>query len=132
MNSQADLMSERYGKKPVDSVRQRKIVIALASTLVALFVIWAISTTMTNANQIVAKSTGYEVLNSGQTKVNFNVILANDKDTATCAVQALSESYSVVGYVEVEIPAGGSGNYETIVKTTELAVTGQVDKCWLK
>ncbi len=132
MNSQADLMSGRYGKKPGDSLRQRKIVIVLASTLVSLFVIWAVSTTMSNANQIVAKSTGYEVLNSGQTKVNFNVKLPNNTDEATCAVQALSESYSVVGYVEVEILAAGSGNYETIVKTTELAVTGQVDKCWLK
>lgn len=132
MNTQSDLMSERYGKKPNSSRRQRIFVTFLASTLFTLFIAWAISVTAANSNQIKFESIGYEVLNSNQTKVTFTVTLPNDSDAAICAVEALSESYNVVGYREVEIDPGANRSHETIVKTTELAVTGQVDKCWLK
>jgi len=49
---------------------------------------------------------------------------------AVCAIQVLNTSFAVVGYKELEISQ--SGEYETLVNTTEPGVTGLVDKCWLK
>ena len=76
---------------------------------------------------------GYEVLDSQETIVRFSVLKPNDR-AALCAVEVLSNSYAVVGYEEVVVPAESSEDdiFEVTVNTTGLGVTGLVETCTLK
>jgi len=128
MSFESDLLASRYGKTATSSRRTRQRIIALASVLLAGFLGWAIWVTVSGVNEIKHNVLGYQVLSEGQTSVKFSV--QSPTGAAKCAVQVLNQGFAVVGYKEVAIPA--SGQYETFVNTTELGVTGLVDKCWLK
>ena len=127
MSSVSDLMAERYGKKPAGKVSRTRI-IALASSLLALFLGWAIWVSIDGANQVKSQDLGYEILNAQQASVRFSV--QSPAGPAICAVQVLNQGFGVVGYKEVPIEA--SGEYEVLVNTTQLGVSGLVDRCWLK
>lgn len=128
MNSESDLLASRYGKTASNSKRNRQRILALASVLLAAFLGWAIWVTVSGANEIKHSVLAYDVLSEGQTSVKFSV--QSPSGAAKCAIQVLNQGFAVVGYKEVAVPA--SGQYETFVNTTELGVTGLVDKCWLK
>lgn len=128
MSSETDLLAARYGKTATNSKRTRQRIIALTSVLLAAFLGWAIWVTVSGVNEIKHSVLGYQVLSEGQTSVKFSV--QSPAGAAKCAIQVLNQGFAVVGYKEVEVPE--SGQYETFVNTTELGVTGLVDKCWLK
>ncbi len=128
MSSESELLASRYGKKAAGGAANRKRVIALASALVLLFLGWAIWVTVTGSSAVKHQVLAYEVIDETQTSVKFNV--QSPSGAAKCAVQVLNQGYAVVGYKEVEVAS--SGQFETFVNTTELGVTGLVDKCWLK
>lgn len=100
----------------------------LATSLVLVFLGWAIWVTVSNATNVKSQVLGYEVLSPSQTSVKFSV--QSPAGAAKCAIQVLNQAYAVVGYKELEVAA--TGEFETFVNTTELGVTGLVDKCWLK
>ena len=127
MSSVSDLMAERYGK-PAGKKRNRKPIIALAAALIATFLVWAIWVSIDNANQIKTQDLGYEILSENQASVRFGV--QSPSGPAVCAIQVLNQGFAVVGYKEVSVAV--SGEYETFVNTTQLGVSGLVDKCWLK
>jgi hypothetical protein len=120
-------MAERYGKNP-GKTPNRGVVITLAALLLAAFLVWAIWVTLGNADQIKTQDRGYEILSEDQALVRFAV--QSPTGPAICAIQVLNQGYAVVGYKEV--PVAVSGEYETFVNTTQLGVSGLVDKCWLK
>ncbi|MSZ46507.1 MAG: DUF4307 domain-containing protein [Actinobacteria bacterium] len=128
MSTESDLLASRYGKTATSSKVTRQRIIAVASVLVAVFLGWAIWVTVSGVNEIKHQVLGYQVLSEGQTSVKFSV--QSPAGAAKCAIQVLNQGFAVVGYKEVAVPA--SGQYETFVNTTELGVTGLVDKCWLK
>lgn len=128
MKSESELLASRYGKSALGVRGNRRGVILLASSLIVVFLVWAIWVTVSNANNVKSQVLGYEVLSPGQTSVKFSV--QSPAGAAKCAIQVLNQGYAVVGYKELEV--GTSGEFETLVNTTELGVTGLVDKCWLK
>jgi hypothetical protein len=127
MNSVSETMAQRYGK-PRGGKSGRKPIIALAVSLLVLFLSWAIWVSIEGANQIKTQDLGYEILNENQATVRFSV--QSPAGPAVCAIQVLNQGFSVVGFKQLEIPE--SGEYETTVNTTGLGVSGLVDKCWLK
>ncbi len=128
MTSESDLLASRYGITANNSRATRKRIIALASLLLAMFLGWAIWVTVSGSDAIKHQDLAYEVIDESQTSVKFSV--QSPSGPAKCAVQVLNQGYAVVGYKEVEVAS--SGEFETLVNTTELGVTGLVDKCWLK
>ena len=128
MSSESELLASRYGKKADSSAANRKRVIALATALVLLFLGWAIWVTVSGSSAVKHQVLAYEVIDETQTSVRFSV--QSPSGAAKCAIQVLNQGYAVVGYKEVEVPS--SGEFETFVNTTQLGVTGLVDKCWLK
>jgi len=128
MNSETELLAERYGKTATSAGATRNRIIALAVALVAIFLGWAIWVTVSGASDVKSQVLGYEVLSPEQTSVKFSV--QSPAGAAKCAIQVLNQGFAVVGYKEVEVASPGV--FETFVNTTELGVTGLVDKCWLK
>jgi hypothetical protein len=105
-------IAQRYGKSPKQEAQRRRAIIITASLITALFATWAVWANLTAKNKP-----------------------ANS--TAICAVQALKEDYGIVAYKEVKIPATSpeDGSITDVpvkvsLRSTELAVTGLVDRCW--
>jgi hypothetical protein len=128
MISETDLLASRYGRRPNAKTVNRRVVIGLAAALLAIFFSWATWVTLDGANRVQSEDLAYEVLSPEQTSVRFSV--SSPAGPAVCAIQVLNQSFAVVGYRELQISQ--SGEYETLVNTTEPGVTGLVDKCWLK
>jgi hypothetical protein len=128
MISDTDLLANRYGRRSNAKTVNRRVVIGLAAVLIVVFVAWATWVTVDGANQVKSQDLAYEVLGPEQTSVRFSV--SSPAGPAVCAIQVLNQSFAVVGYRELQISQ--SGEYETLVNTTEPGVTGLVDKCWLK
>ena len=85
------------------------------------------------------KVVGYNVTDATQTVVDFQVT-KDPASTAQCAVKALGESFAVVGWDVVTIgpngvDAGADKGRTTAqrasVRTESLAVSADVDSCWL-
>lgn len=124
------LMLERYGKS---SKSNRRPVTILAVALLVVFFVWAIWVSFLSPAKATPKVLGYEVVNAQLTKVRFSV----DKltgESVVCAAEVMNSSFAVVGYRQVTInqDAAASEVFEASVNTTQLGVTGLVEKCWLK
>lgn len=133
MTSQSDLVSERYGKSKKRSSRERLIWSFVAGSLVAIFLFWAVSVTIEGANRVTSQDLAYEILGPNQAKVKFEVTKPTDTDVI-CSVKVLNNAFAVVGYREIAIAASAEKvvTLETLVNTSELGVTGLVDRCWRK
>jgi hypothetical protein len=133
MTSESDLISTRYGATKKRSGRERLIWGAVAASLLAIFLIWAVAVTIEGAAKITSQDLAYVILSPNQATVKFQVTKPTDTDVI-CAVQVLNNAFAVVGYREVEIAASAEKvvTLETLVNTSELGVTGLVDKCWRK
>ncbi len=125
MKENLDLISQRYGRKPSN----RKALVIAGSTLVGIFLIWAIWVAIAGV-QPTAKTVAYEVKANNQVTITFAVTKPKES-IVSCAVQALKQDYGIVGYTEVHYPAGSDYLTDTVtLTTTEPAVTGLVDHCW--
>lgn len=75
---------------------------------------------------------GYQVLSDHSTVVHSTVSV--DPGTrASCAVQALDKSYTIVGWKVVTLPVSSerTRSVSTEVATTTRAVTGLIHSCWV-
>ena len=125
-------LADRYGRSRARR-RDRKLLISLGSTSLLAFLIWAAVTAVSTTNQVTAEVTSYEVLSPVQTQVNFVVTHPRNVDLS-CAVQALNQTYTVVGYRVIDLPAvdATQTSANTTLNTVEIAVTGVVDRCWVR
>ncbi len=123
-------LEDRYGKS---ATPKRKTIIVLASALLFVFFVWAIAVSFFAPATAKASVLGYQVINPQSTEVRFTVNKTAKVD-AICEVEVLSNSYAVVGFLEVPISADAPANkvYEVAVNTTQLGVTGVVDTCHVK
>jgi len=124
------LMRERYGKSSSSS---RRNIAILAVALLTIFFGWATWVTFLAPSKATPKVQGYEVVSEQLTKVRFAVDKPNGT-TAVCAAEVMNSSFAVVGYRQVTIgpDASASEVFEASVNTTQLGVTGLVEKCWVK
>ena len=138
MQQLPEQIAQRYGKSPKQEGKRRLAIILTASLFALLFIIWASWAGLTAKNDPTVKTTSFEVIDTTNTSVSF-VVTKPANTTAICAIQALKEDYGVVAYKEVLIPASGSEDglitdvpVKAMLRTTELAVTGLVDRCWFE
>jgi len=123
-------MQERYGKTNANG---RRNVTLVAVALLVVFFAWAIWVSFLSPAKATPSVLGFEVVNTQLTTVRFSV--AKPQGTGfVCAAEVLNQSFAVVGYREVVIgkDAPASKIFEVPVNTTQLGVTGLVEKCWLK
>lgn len=133
MSEQSKLMSERYGLKANAPKRSRRNIIVLASVLLLSFLAWAASTALTTSSKIEFDNIGYKITSANSAQIQFKVTLPPKAiSAATCSVQILNKSYAVVGYKEILVAKSTAEPIDVQVNTTELGVTGSVDRCWFK
>ena len=82
--------------------------------------------------QFEAKDTAHEAIGDTGMSVTWQFISEPDT-TARCAVQALNSTFGIVGWKIVDLPASSQRirEFTEVVRTTELAVTGLIYRCWL-
>ena len=136
MQQLPEQIAQRYGKSPQQEAHRRKSVIIAASLMAALFIVWAVWANLTAKNEPTFKTGSFEIIDQQKLSVSF-VLTKPANSIAICAVQALKEDYGVVAYKEVIIPATSpeDGSITDVplkvsLRSTELAVTGLVDRCW--
>lgn len=128
----AENLANRYGRTRNKLSRRNKIwLISVAAVLVVLFVSWLTFGRGPGADN---KLLGYSVTDATQTVVEFQVTKPIEA-TAQCAVQALDNSFAVVGWQIVSIPADTAGpatsNQKVALRTDSLAVSATIDSCWI-
>ncbi|MEZ0447956.1 DUF4307 domain-containing protein [Cellulomonas sp. ICMP 17802] len=119
----------RYGPEPTErSARRGRLGLVVAAVVGVAVVIWI---GLNMAGQPVSwKDVGFAVDGSRSIDVTFEVTKPKEA-TVTCTVTALSESYGEVGVRTVDVgPADTATRRVTAtVQTTELAVSGTVERC---
>ena len=130
---ESDVIQSRYGRTPTRRVRDRRILWGLGGIFVLVLGAWVLWTGLDGAStQIEARNIGHTIIDEHTVSVTFEVALPANR-TASCAVQALNESYSVVGWKIIDLPPSPRYNrsFTEILRTTDLSNTGLIYQCWL-
>ena len=124
-------LDERYGRRSSTKATRWRVGI-LAGALLSVFLGWAVWVSFFTTPTPKATVVGYDVIDDQHTQVRFTVAKPSDQ-AVTCEVRVLSNSYGVVGYLEVPVAASTPSDriIKVSVNTTQLGVTGVVDRCWL-
>jgi len=126
-------LDDRYGRSKSSSRRTRVIFIAAVGAFAVVFGAWLIwAGLLAPAAVLQTRDTGYSNVTENSIDVHFSLTI--DSNTATrCAVEALNESFSVVGWKIIDVPASDTRtrSLTETVRTTEQAVTGLIYRCWL-
>ncbi len=94
---------------------------------------WVVWTGLDGAATVIeANDTRHSIIDENSVSVTFEVSMPVNS-ASTCAVQALNESFTVVGWKIIELPPSAQYNrsFTEIVRTTELPNTGLIYECWL-
>lgn len=129
------VLAERYGparRRP--SRRLRTVLIGLALIAALGLGVWVVADGPSRLPE--SKDVGYDIVSDVEASVDFEVTKEFDS-TVRCMVQALDDSYAVVGAKTVTIgPHSGDGvaertqSFTVDLRTERRAVTGVVDSCW--
>jgi hypothetical protein len=125
-----ELLAERYGQKP-SSHKTRNSILAIVG--VALLTALAGYFGFANYSPVSFNDIGYRVLSNTAVEVDFEISKPLNA-TVICDIQALNNSYGVVGWKQVTIGVTATKTLAMTVTlvTTETAVTGLVDSCKLQ
>ena len=126
-------LDERYGRTPKTARRTLWVVVASGAAFVVVFALWLIWGGLLEAPaQFEARDSAHEILSDSEVSVRWEFNVAPGTP-AKCAVQALNSTFGIVGWKVVDVPPSSRQTQvltET-VRTTELAVTGLIYRCWL-
>lgn len=127
MTTAAEL-DERYGRTRAGRLPWI-IGIAIAALIVAAAGWMTVSGSM---NSIDTDDLGYEVIDEHTVTVSFQLTAPQERDIV-CAVEALDESFAIVGWKIMEIPADDrhTQTFTERIPTVAEATTGLVNSCWV-
>lgn len=128
-----ETLDRRYGRTPGRKRRDRWWIIGVAVAFVAIFTAWTFWAGWDN-NQadLEATDTAYTITDAHHVRITFTVNTPPGTPV-TCAVQALNESFAIVGWRIISYPASDKRltEYTETIKTTEQSNTGLISSCWL-
>ena len=132
MTTPADL-AQRYGRTPGAARRTKRVLVTSAIAFVLVFAAWLWWGGLLGAPaQFEAKDTGHEILNDSEVSVQWQ-FTAEPNTPARCVVHALNSTFAIVGWKVVDLAPSELRirQFTETVRTTELAVSGLIYRCWL-
>ena len=126
-------LDARYGRTPRRMRWNRRGTYVVAGAFVAIFAAWVVWGGLDGTTASVdAVDTAHSVIDEHSVSVTAQVSIPAGT-TASCAMQAQNEAHGIVGWKIVDLSASESRtrSVTTVVKTSELAVTGLIYRCWL-
>jgi hypothetical protein len=126
-------LDRRYGRTRGNARRTRGILIGAAVAFVAVLVAWLVW------GGLLSENSDFEVIDTGHTVVDETLVQVRYQLTVepgssmSCALQAQNSTFAIVGWTVVDVPASDR-RVRTLgaeIRTTELAVTGLIYRCWL-
>ncbi|MGJ4844180.1 MULTISPECIES: DUF4307 domain-containing protein [unclassified Leifsonia] len=128
-----ETLDRRYGRTPGRKRRDRWWIIGVAVAFVAIFAAWTFWAGWDNDQaDLEATDTAYTITDAHHVRITFTVNTPPGTPV-TCAVQALNESFAIVGWRIISYPASDKRltEYTETIKTTEQSNTGLISSCWL-
>ena len=126
-------LDARYGRTRSWSRRERAIGIAvgLAVLVTATLWVWWVGTDPSRTS-LQSRDIGFSIVEDSTVEVTFEVTVEPGTEV-TCALEALNSAYTIVGWLEVELPVAEERTtaHRAEVRTAEPATTGLVSECWL-
>jgi hypothetical protein len=126
-------LDARYGRTRSTKRRTRIVVIGAAVAFAIVFALWLVWGGLLGAPaQLEANDTGHAIVSDSEVSVSWEFTVPPGTP-AKCAVQALNSSFGIVGWKIVDVPASATRTRDLTetVRTTELAVSGLIYRCWL-
>lgn len=124
---------ERYGRTPSARRTGRILALAFGAAVVLVIGSWVVWAGLDGTGSTVnTQDKAHTVVNDHRVDVTF-VVGRDPGRTVSCAVEAQNDGHAVVGWKIVDVPASNRRDEQitTTVLTTEAAVTGLIDSCWL-
>jgi hypothetical protein len=128
-----DPIEARYGRDPARRRRGRALgIIAAAGVTVAVgaWVVWV--GLLGPGASLGTRDLGYTLIGEDAIEVRYEVTVDAGR-SVSCALQALNDTFAIVGWKVVPIPASDEGTrqFRETLRTSEPAVTGLIYRCWL-
>ena len=126
-------LDRRYGRSRGSARRTRVILIATAASFAVVLVAWLVWGGLLSANsEIEAIDTGHTIVDDTLVQVRYQLNV-EPGETVSCAFQAQNSTFAIVGWKIVDVPASErrTRTLGAEIRTTELAVTGLIYRCWL-
>jgi hypothetical protein len=132
-SGEPDSLDARYGRSPRSKKREKQLGVVFAAAVAVVLLAWVIWASLDAVGSTIeTKDIAHSI--TSQTSVDVTFQLSVEAGTPTyCAVQALNDRFAVVGWKVIEVPPSDSFNRSITesVRTTELASTGLIYRCWL-
>jgi hypothetical protein len=126
-------LDARYGRTPSGRGRDRRLLWIVAGGFALVLVAWVVWAGLDgSAPQIEARDTRHSIIDEHSVSVTFEVSMPKGS-SASCAVEALNENFTIVGWKVVDLPPSDlyTRSVTEIIRTTELSNTGLIYRCWL-
>ena len=126
-------LDERYGRTRATSRGRRVIGVAVASVFALVLGAWVVWAALDGESaSLEFRDVAHEIVDDRTVEVTWQVT-AEPGAEVSCVVKAMNEGFSDVGWKVVHLPASETRTrvFTEQVRTTELAVTGLIYRCWL-
>jgi hypothetical protein len=126
-------INARYGRTPTDRRRTRLWAWIAAGGFVVVLGAWLLwAGILENSDAIESQNIAHTVISDREVEVTWQ-LNAEPGTSTSCALQALNDSFSIVGWKIVEIPPSQqrTRSLSESVLTSEQSVTGLIYRCWL-
>ena len=126
-------LDERYGRTPASSRTRRVIGVAVAAAFALVLGAWVVWAALDGESaSLEFRDVAHEIIDESTVSVTWQLTAEPGTDVS-CVVKAMNEGFSDVGWKVVQLPASDQRTrvFTEQVRTTELAVTGLIYRCWL-
>jgi hypothetical protein len=126
-------LDTRYGRSRNRQKRDKTVLWVLAGVFVVVFAAWVVWAGLDAAKPVIeTRDLGYTIVDDNLISIDSEVS-APTGTALSCAVQALNESFTVVGWKIIDLPPSKkfTRTFTVDLRTSELSTTGLIYRCWL-
>ena len=133
MTSTQQRLDERYGRTAGAEKRTRRLTIIVGAVFAIVFTAWVVWGGLSGTNaELETRDLGFANVSDTSIEVRWEVSVTPGTEVS-CAIQALNESFGIVGWRIIDLPASTERTRVFIeaLRTAERPVTGLPYECWL-